>query len=132
LKQEGTRYVILNNIAYVDALIGDPELLPEADAYSKEATGTVPWVPHFTGTRGTVLVAMGQIEAGIKLLREAFEKVESPRSKAENACHLAIANARIGNRDQADKYLKLARQLDSQCRLIERAEAELEHQINTL
>ena len=24
LKREGTRYVILNNIAYVDALIGDP------------------------------------------------------------------------------------------------------------
>ena len=69
---------------------------------------------------------MGQIEAGIKLLKESFEKAWSSRSKAENACHLAIANARIGNRDQADKYLKLAQQLDSQCRLIERASAEFQ------
>jgi hypothetical protein len=69
---------------------------------------------------------MGEIEAGIKLLKEALEKAWTSRSKAENACHLAIANARSGNRDQADKYLTLARQLDSQCRLIERAQTEFE------
>jgi predicted Zn-dependent protease len=106
--------------------IGDPELLPEADAYSKEAYSAAPWVPSITGTRGTVLVEMGQIEAGVKLLKEAFEKASSSRSKAENACHLAIANARMGNRDQADKYLKLAQQLDSQCRLIERVQTEFQ------
>jgi len=125
-KPDGTRYVILNNLAYANALIGDPELLPEADAYSKEAYSAAPWVPSITGTRGTVLVEMGQIEAGVKLLKEAFEKASSSRSKAENACHLAIANARMGNRDQADKYLKLAQQLDSQCRLIERVQTEFQ------
>jgi hypothetical protein len=41
-KPNGTRYIILNNIAYVDALIGDPGLLPEADAYSKEAYAAAP------------------------------------------------------------------------------------------
>jgi len=126
MKPDGTRCVILNNMAYTDALIGDPELLPEADAYSREAYTAAPWVPFITGTRGTVLVAMGEIEAGIKLLKEALEKAWTSRSKAENACHLAIANARSGNRDQADKYLTLARQLDSQCRLIERAQTEFE------
>lgn len=126
VKPDGMRYLILNNIAYVDALIGDPELLPEADAHSKEAYGAAPWVPSITGTRGTVLVAMGQMEDGIKLLKESFEKAESSRSKAENACHLAIANVRIGNRDQAEKYLKLARELDSSCPLIERAHTEVQ------
>jgi tetratricopeptide (TPR) repeat protein len=126
-KPNGTRYIILNNIAYVDALIGNPELLTEADAYSKEAYAAAPWVPSFTGTRGTVLVAMGQLEAGIKLLKESFEKALTPRSKAENACHLTMAHARIGDRDQADNYLKLARQLDPQCRLIERAEVEFQN-----
>jgi tetratricopeptide (TPR) repeat protein len=125
-KPGGKRYIILNNLAYANALIGDPELLPEADTYSKEAYSAAPWIPSITGTRGTVLVAMGQIEVGIKLLKESYEKAWSPRSKAENACHLAIANARNGNRDQADKYLKLAQQLDSQCRLIERVQEEFQ------
>lgn len=121
----GTRYVILNNIAYVDALIGDPELLSEADAYSKEAFSAAPWAASLIGTRGTVLVEMGQLQEGAKLLKEAFEKHHVIRNKALNACHLAIAYARMGDRDQAGKYLKLARELDSQCPLLGRAEVEL-------
>jgi tetratricopeptide (TPR) repeat protein len=126
-KPNGTRYIILNNIAYVDALLGDPELLPEADAYSKEAYGAAPWAPSITGTRGTVLIALGQLEAGIKLLKESFERAWTPRSKAENACHLAMAHTRLGDRNQANNYMKLARQLDSQCRLIDRVETEFQN-----
>jgi hypothetical protein len=123
-KADGVRYARLNNIAYVDALIGDPQLLPEADAYSREAYEAAPWLSYIVGTRGTVLVAMGQLEAGIKLLKESFETGRTPRSKAENACHLAMAYFRTGDRVQADNYLKLARQLDSGCRFIEWAERE--------
>jgi tetratricopeptide (TPR) repeat protein len=125
-KPDGTRFSILNNIAYVDALLGTPDLLPEADAYSKEAYAGAPWVPFITGTRGTVLVAMGQLEPGIKLLKESFERAWTLRSKAENACHLAMAHARLGKHQEARKYLNLAQQLDAQCRLIKRAEAELQ------
>ena len=125
VKKHDKHYLLLNNIAYVDALIGDPELLPEADAYSKEAYNRTPWVPSFCGTRGTVLVEMGQFEEGIKLLQEAFEKHEQVPNKALNACNLAIAYARIGNRIQASKYLQLARQIDPKCPLLGRTEAEL-------
>ena len=121
----GTRYMILNNLAYADALIGTPELLPEADAYSQEAYAGAPWAVHIIGTRGTVLVAMGRLEAGIKLLQDSFDKTWTPRSKAENACHLAIAYARLGRNEEGGKYLKLAQQLDAQGRLNERAENEL-------
>jgi tetratricopeptide (TPR) repeat protein len=120
-----TRYTILNNIAYADALTNKPEWLPEADAYSKQAYTALPWVPAFVGTRGTVLVAMGQFEEGIKLLKQSFEGAWSPRSKAENACHLALAHVRTGNQGDAQKYLEVARQLDSHCKLINRAEVEL-------
>jgi hypothetical protein len=119
------RYSILNNIAYSDALIDDPSLLPEADAYSKEAYGSLPWVPAIAGTRGTVLVEMGRYEEGIKLLKESTEKHETARGKALNTSHLAIAYARMGDHDQADRYIKTARQLDPRCFLLERAEAEL-------
>jgi Zn-dependent protease len=124
-KPGGTRFAILNNIAYADALLGAPELLLEADAYSKEAYAGAPW-PSIAGTRGTVLVAMGQLEPGIKLLKESFGKAWTPRSKAENACHLAMAHARLGKRGEASEYLKLAQQLDGRCQLIGRAEAELQ------
>ncbi len=79
----------------------------------------------FVGTRGTVLVEMGQLEEGIKLLKEAFEKHPAEPNKALNACHLAIAYSRMGDRQQAENYLKLARQFDPESSLIERAETEL-------
>lgn len=125
-KPNVTRYMILNNIAYADALIGTSELLQEADAYSREAYEGGRWAAPIIGTRGTVLVATGQLEPGIRLLQESLEKSWTPRSKAENACHLAIACARLGRHEDGSKYLKLARQLDAKCRLIKRADGELQ------
>jgi tetratricopeptide (TPR) repeat protein len=118
------RDLILNNLAYADALTGDAKFLPEADACSKEAYERAPWLPHIAGTRGTVLVDLGQFAAGIKLLEKSLLKEKSPASKAAHACHLAIAYARFGDRKQADNYLKLARQLDPHCALLEHAERE--------
>jgi Peptidase family M50 len=124
-KLPGWRYIILNNIAYADALVDDPSLLPEADAYSEEAYRNIPWAYFAIGTRGTVLVEMGKYEEGIKLLKESIEKSDDLRSKALNTCNVSIAHARLGDYEQADKYLKLARQMDSHCSLLERAAAEL-------
>lgn len=124
-RRQGMRCMFLNNIAYADALIDDPELLPEADAYSREALDIAPWESYVIGTRGTVLVAMGQFDEGIKLLKESLEKEWTPRNKAENACHLAIAYARMGDGDKANEYLKFARGLYPKGVLIARAEAEL-------
>ncbi len=118
------RYLFLNNVAYAAALIQDPQLLPEADACSLEAYLGMGWNAAIVGTRGTVLVAMGNYTEGVKLLTESFENAETAISKAENACHLAIANARQGKPDEARRYLQLARQFDGKCRLIAWAEQE--------
>lgn len=125
-KPNPTRFIFLNNIAYADALMENPELLPEADAFSQEAYAGAPWNPAIVGTRGTVLVAMGQIEPGIKLLKESFDKASKVQSKATNACHLAIAHFKLGDNEAAGKYLAVARQLDSQCRLIAWTETKLQ------
>lgn len=122
-----TRFIFLNNIAYADALMENPELLPEADAYSQEAYAGAPWNSAIVGTRGTVLAAMGQLEPGIKLLKESFDKAAKVHSKATNACHLAIAYFKLGENEEASKYLALARQMDPQCRLIAWAEAKLQN-----
>jgi len=114
--------VLLNNIAYADALIGGPELLAEADRYSAEAMKNLSWMPSIKGTRGTVLSELGKLDEAVPLLREVMLTHEVPHNRAQNACLLAIAEARRGDLDAAQKYLKDARELDSTCFLLERAQ----------
>jgi hypothetical protein len=117
----GIRFMFLNNLAYADVLSENPAWLPEADAYSRDAYQALPWSPAIAGTRGTVLVAIGKVEEGVELLKKSLKDAESPRSKAENSCHLSIAFAKTGNRDEARKYLELAGQFDAKCELLNRA-----------
>jgi hypothetical protein len=44
------------------------------------------------------------------------------RNKADNACHIAMAYTQAGKRDEAIKYLQLARQLDNKSPLLSLAE----------
>lgn len=119
------RYVLMNNVAYTDALIADPQLLAEADDLSKQAFGAMSSQAPIIGTRGTVLLMRGDLREAIELLSEAFEEAGVPRNKAENACFLAIAYARSGNVKKGKQFLDLARQFQSDCPLIARAEKEL-------
>ncbi|HEV2436276.1 MAG TPA: site-2 protease family protein [Verrucomicrobiae bacterium] len=113
--------ILLNNIAYADALIGSPELLEEADRYSVEAMKNLSWMPSIKGTRGTVLSELGKLDEAVPLLREVMLTHEVPHNRAQNACLLAIAEARRGNLEAGWKYLDEARKLDSNCFLLERA-----------
>ncbi len=119
------RPVMLNNIAYADALIGGDELLKEADALSSEAMAAVSWMPAIKGTRGTVLAALGRYDEGIPLLQESMSQAESPNHKAQNACLIAEAECRRGKLDVARRYLEEARRLDPKCSLLSRAERAL-------
>lgn len=118
--EPGLRYMLLNNIAYADALSGDTALLGEADQYSQETFENCPWIPEFKGTRGTVLVELGQIEKGLLLLRETLGECETDQIKAINACHIALAETKLGNLQEACRYAGLARSLDPNCTLLER------------
>jgi tetratricopeptide (TPR) repeat protein len=119
------RYLILNNIAYVDALMGTPELLDEAEKYSLEALRGIAWLPNMVGTRGTVLVERGDLEQGIPLLEKAMNDSEDIASKAENACILAIAESRRAKADRARSFLNLAEKLNPQCHLLPRVRQTL-------
>ena len=116
------RSIILNDIAYTDALIGGPELLMEADRYSVEALTNLSWMPSIKGTRGTVLLELGKLDEALPLLREAMLTHDIPNNKAQNACWLAIAETRRGNLKAGRKYLDEARKFDSACFLLERAQ----------
>ena len=120
-----TRFVTLNNIAYANALIGDPDFLDEADNYSQQAIENFSWAPFAIGTRGTVLVARGEIEAGLELLRRSLAESDEPQNKALNACMLAIGERKLGNLTASEEYLKAARLLDPDCLLLDRAAPEV-------
>lgn len=114
------RAVVLNDIAYADAVLGDSELLDEAERYSQQAMATLNWHPSIRGTRGTVLLVMGKPEESIQLLRGAMQNHEDPRNKAENACWLAMALEKTGDLKASSTFWAEARKLDPNCFLLER------------
>jgi hypothetical protein len=114
------RTVHANNLAYVNTLIGGEELILEADKYSREAFENMPSVSYIRGTRGCVLVELGKFDEGIALLKEAMEQADDIRSKALNACHLAIAEKRRGNGEESEKFKTIARSLDPECMLLDK------------
>lgn len=118
------KFMALNNIAYVDLSLRDPLLLPEADDYSLAAYKNAPWQPEIVGTRGAVLVELGQIAEGIALLKKAMAAQDDVRGKAADACHIAIAEKRRGNLVESQRYLDAASALDPECVLIPRVMSE--------
>jgi len=124
-REPGLHYILLNNIAYLDALLRDPSLLPEADQFSAEALKHLQWVPAIMGTRGTVLVELGQLDEGIALLKKAMSLHTDKQGKALNACHLAIGELRREDPDAARKYLASAKTLDPKCFLVPHVEDEI-------
>jgi hypothetical protein len=82
-------------------------------------------VPAILGTRGTVLVELGQFEEGIALLKRAMSLHTDKQGKAANACHIAIGEWRRGSPSAARKYLATARTLDPKSFLIPYVESQM-------
>lgn len=118
------RTTLLNNIAYTDILIADPNLLWEADACSREAFSQTPWVIYVKGTRGSVLVELGDYDEGLQLLQDAFRNHPEKHGQALNACYIAIGECRRGNVNEGRNYFSVARRLDQQCVLLDREARE--------
>ena len=119
------KFMVQNNIAYANLMVGDPALLAEADTLSAQAYKNAPWMPSIVGTRGAVLVELGQLDEGIAMLKEAMANQSEVQGKAADACLIAIGEIRKGNLVESQRFLDLARSLDPNCYLIERAAAEL-------
>jgi tetratricopeptide (TPR) repeat protein len=113
--------IFLNNVAWADLLTGDGNLLEEADQYSQQAMRLTPWVASIKGTRGSVLVTLGRLDEGIRLLEQAFEEHDEKDNKAANACFLSVGFKKAGNLAASQRFLETARTLDPECQLIPRA-----------
>ena len=117
------RALLENNLAWTNLCLEDPALLDEAALLSQQAYRAFPNVPAFAGTRGAVLVELGDAEKGLSLLTRAFHLSDTPQSRSHNALWIAIGEARRGRAQKAREYLDLAKSLDPTNDLVARAEA---------
>jgi hypothetical protein len=125
-QQPDSRALLLNGIAFANLMIGDPALLAEADEASRQALEHAPLSMYYKGTRGCVLIELGQHEAGIQLLQEAMLAHTENYALALDACFIAIGAARSGNPELAHDNVAHAKKLDPKCWMLERAIRELD------
>lgn len=96
--------------------------LPLADRYSAELFAQYPNDVRIMGSRGGVLVALGEIEKGKPLLEKCFAESKSNFDRAISAAFLAIAEGRSGNRAQEKLWLSKAIAADPHCQAIRLAD----------
>lgn len=117
--------IAFNNHAWARYMMGGAENLTLADRSSRKAIGLGPENPHVLGTRGAVLVAVGKVKKGRRLLETALRKHRDGGARALNLAGLSMVSARTGRVPEARSLLVDARRLDRHCVLLERAEGEL-------
>lgn len=108
------RLALKNSIASCDLMLampGRPELLEEADRYTQETMRAARRLPSVVGTRGAVLLQQGRTVEALRLLRDAHSGSSDAVARATNAGWLAVAEARLGARDRARRWLEKGRAL---------------------
>ncbi len=99
LKTEGDDPAILNNLANILAREKDPRALE----YAERAFKLAPNAPAVQDTLGWLLVEQGQLDKGLRHLRDA--RLRDP-SNPEIRYHLAVALAKSGRNDEARRELE--------------------------
>jgi tetratricopeptide (TPR) repeat protein len=117
--------VLRNNVAWASLMRDD---LDAADMESTLALEGLGWVPAILGTRGAVLVARGQVDEGLGLLRRALERSDQlhPMARATYEGATALGLGEKGDRAGAMAHLARARGAFAACPLLARVEGALE------
>ena len=125
-RDDVSRGIHLNNLAWCDLMLDDPALIEEALSSSAAAIDLLPGHPAIRGTRAFALILGGRPGEGIDLGHAAYARTKEAPTKALQACVLAIGYARRWRFGQAARWIDLARRADPSCSLLGRASGELE------
>jgi Flp pilus assembly protein TadD len=117
--------MVKNNFAWANLLVGGSEALEAAELASSKAFATAPKNPSIVGTRGAVLIATGNVEAGRPLIERALKLHRDAHARASCYACLALAAAELGRRDEARRLLERVSKLDRDCELASRVELKL-------
>jgi predicted Zn-dependent protease len=110
-----------NNIAWSIYYQQDMSSMERADECSKKAIEVFPWVLSVRSTRGAVLVELGRVEEGLKLLNDERYSMEKSDNQARVLCSLAIAHTKKDDEVKAQQCIDDAEALDSTCEFLQRA-----------
>jgi hypothetical protein len=103
-------------------MFGAKDFLPEADRYSVELLAAKPAEWTVKGTRGSILVDLGKIEAGMAMLQNVMKNDPSEFDRAICASFLALGEIKQGHFSKAAEWIQFARRLDSNCAALHRIE----------
>lgn len=117
--------VARNNLAWVDLLLGDPDLATEATEAAASAYRSLPWDAAVQSTRGYALIEHGKVRDGLALASQALAGTRTRHDRATILAIRAIGHARYGRLREAEADLRRASRLDPDCVLLDRAAAEL-------
>lgn len=123
--QPQAKLLAQNNLAWTDFMLGESELLAEADELSAMVHRQWKRAAFAMGTRGAVLGWLGRHSEAIAVLEKAFACNSSPTGRALNACCLALSYSGAGLQQEAERWLQRARDNHARCPLLERAAAGL-------
>jgi hypothetical protein len=112
-ENEGANAWAYANVAWNALLTQDLAMLPLADTLSQRSIAGLAAAPEVQGTRGAVLVAMGEFERGLALLREGVRGTAGKDEKAGFAPFLARGEQACGNSEMADEFERLGRHLSA-------------------
>src|SRR4029077_17441613 len=104
-RDDVSRGIHLNNLAWCDLMLDDPALVEEALSSSAAAIDLLPEHPAIRGTRAFALVCGGRPGEGIELGHTAYAKTKETGPKALQACVVAIGYARDWRFGQAARWI---------------------------
>jgi hypothetical protein len=103
-------------------LYGNPEIDAYVDQLTSDLLANAPEKITRKGTRGSVLIALGQIPAGICMLVEVLEKTKSDFDRAFSTAFLALAYQELGKPSEVEHWISEFRKFDAPPALRKRVE----------
>jgi hypothetical protein len=122
------RCTTLDGFVTTVLMFGAQQYLEEAKRYSAELFNTKPTDLSVKGTRGSVLIEIGEYEAGRGMLIEVMDNDPSSFDRGIAASFLAYASLKQGALEDGIEWLHAARKLDPNCPVIDRCEKLMRNQ----
>ena len=119
------RLLVLDAFVTCVLMLDASDHIAEAERYSEELFRARPNEWTVKGTRGSVLIQMGELEEGEKLLGEVVESDPLAFDRAIAASYIALAQIKRGQLEDASVWLDKARVFDAACVPMKRFEKML-------
>lgn len=121
----GERAAILDQLACIPVIHGDKNFLNRALLWAQEAHALLPDARTIRGTLGSLLVETGAYSQGIEKLMPLTSTGNEPIDRSISACYIAKAYHQLGDRDQAERWLRIGQEAGGAGDVWARIEGEL-------